>query len=608
VTKTGVQVSAGTFTVQLDFGASAFPGPARFLDIGVKRPADSSFTPLSPRQPITSTPYAVRSLSAETIFIGSERVLNVTGTVAFPNSNTFVGVGAGINNTPGSPGSTSGSFNSFFGERAGSRNTDGNLNSFFGAVAGFANTKGFSNSFFGVNAGFNNTLGDGNSSIGTGAGGNNTEGNFNSFLGESAGTSNTTENNNTFLGARSNGEPGITNSTAVGFRAKVTRSDSLVLGSINGVNAATADTNVGIGTTAPAYKLEVVDSSNTGLRVQTNVPGGTVASFGSSGAFEIDEPFRPGARFQVSEDGNVGIGTTRSSFKLAVIDSSNTGLRVQTNATGGTVASFGGNGAFQVDASGTPGGRFAALENGNVGIATNAPLGRLQVVTTDDINPLIVPVWNDRHFVVGGPANSGAIGFSYDQTNNVGYISSLSPNLFWRNLVLQVGGGNVGIGPNAPMDKLHVSGGLVRFDSLAGGGTTSLCQNPFGQISLCSSSVRYKTSITPFGSGLNLVSRLSPITFNWKQGGLKDLGLGAEDVEKVEPLLVTYNDQGEVEGVKYDRVAVVLINAVKEQQKQIEEQRNQIASLQTTNAALNSRLRALEKSFRTRNRLSRRRR
>ena len=64
VTKTGVNVASGVFTVQLDFGASAFPGADRFLDIGVKHPADSSYTPLVPRQQLTSTPYAIRALSA----------------------------------------------------------------------------------------------------------------------------------------------------------------------------------------------------------------------------------------------------------------------------------------------------------------------------------------------------------------------------------------------------------------------------------------------------------------------------------------------------------------------------------------------------------------
>src|SRR5688572_30130431 len=35
VTKTGVSVTNGIFTVQLDFGTTAFPGEDRFLDIGV---------------------------------------------------------------------------------------------------------------------------------------------------------------------------------------------------------------------------------------------------------------------------------------------------------------------------------------------------------------------------------------------------------------------------------------------------------------------------------------------------------------------------------------------------------------------------------------------
>ena len=45
------------------------------------------------------------------------------------------------------------------------------------------------------------------------------------------------------------------------------------------------------------------------------------------------------------------------------------------------------------------------------------------------------------------------------------------------------------------------------------------------------------------------------------------------------PLLVTYNDKGEVEGVKYDRAAVVLLNAVKEQQVLIEQQQKQLTAM-----------------------------
>lgn len=58
VTRTSVLVISGVFTVQLDFGANAFPGADRFLEIGVRPAGSGTFTILSPRQQITSTPYA----------------------------------------------------------------------------------------------------------------------------------------------------------------------------------------------------------------------------------------------------------------------------------------------------------------------------------------------------------------------------------------------------------------------------------------------------------------------------------------------------------------------------------------------------------------------
>src|SRR3989442_4368927 len=59
-----VAVSNGVFTVGLDFGANAFNGANRFLEISARPTGAGSFTLLTPRQQITSTPYAVRSASA----------------------------------------------------------------------------------------------------------------------------------------------------------------------------------------------------------------------------------------------------------------------------------------------------------------------------------------------------------------------------------------------------------------------------------------------------------------------------------------------------------------------------------------------------------------
>jgi hypothetical protein len=76
-----VAVTGGVFTVQLDFGADAFPGAARYLEIGVRHVGDATFNTLSPRQAIAATPYAIRSASAAstTDFSGSLSG-DVTGT------------------------------------------------------------------------------------------------------------------------------------------------------------------------------------------------------------------------------------------------------------------------------------------------------------------------------------------------------------------------------------------------------------------------------------------------------------------------------------------------------------------------------------------------
>ncbi|CAG0932273.1 hypothetical protein TFLX_02513 [Thermoflexales bacterium] len=58
-----VAVNAGLFTTQLDFGASAFNGQARWLEIAVKCSSDAAFTTLS-RQALTAAPYALYATTA----------------------------------------------------------------------------------------------------------------------------------------------------------------------------------------------------------------------------------------------------------------------------------------------------------------------------------------------------------------------------------------------------------------------------------------------------------------------------------------------------------------------------------------------------------------
>lgn len=197
------------------------------------------------------------------------------------SNNSFFGSSAGNLNTAGgynaffgeSAGfSNAGNFNAFFGQEAGRGNTTGNDNAFFGRRAGYGSADGSGNTFIGTIAGFSNTAGVANTFLGMYAGYYNTTGSFNTFLGRDSGLSNTNEADNTFVGGNANGVIGLYNGTAIGRNALVAQSNSLVLGSIAGVNGATATVNVGLGTASPARQLHVAgDSPAAGINNTTAI-------------------------------------------------------------------------------------------------------------------------------------------------------------------------------------------------------------------------------------------------------------------------------------------------------------------------------------------------
>jgi hypothetical protein len=505
-----VSVAGGVFTVQLDFGACAgcFNGPNRFLEIAVKPSGGSSLTTLSPRQAITSTPYAIKSANAAIAdglslsclncvtsaqiqsVQGSQVIGNIAGNQingTIPVASVPAGSTSYIHN--GTAPQAASNFN-LSGDGTAGGTLSGNI---VNATTQFnlggnriLSTSG-TNLFIGVNSA--SVAGDRNGSTFVGSSTGKLFGNDNTIVGSNAGIlivggQPIYSKDVTLIGASANADPfGINldgNATAIGAHAFVSQRDSLVLGGIAGINGATQDTKVGIGTTTPAARLHV--QGNTILNGNATL------------------------------NGDVAIGTATPQFKLHVIDSSNTGLRVQTNASGGTVASFGGLGDFQIDGPGMPGGRLNAKENGTV--------------------------------IIGDCA---------------------------------------GCFPNVP-DRLVVNG-TIRT-SLASAGALSVCRNSNNQLSTCSSSIRYKTKIADFASGLSLINRLRPVTFDWKESKARDLGLVAEEVAAVEPLLVVHNDKGEIEGVKYDHLSAVFINAFKEQQAQIKSQAEALKNLQTRLASL----------------------
>jgi len=130
--------------------------------------------------------------------------------------------------------------------------------------------------------------------------------------------------------------------------------------------------------------------------------------------------------------------------------------------------------------------------------------------------------------------------------------------------------GYVGIGIVNPTTKLYVNGDITA-NSVAG-----------------TSDARYKTNIRPVTQALNKVKALQGVYFNWNQkdfpqkdfGSQNELGFIAQDVEKIVPEVVTKEKNNEeYRAVKYDKVVALLVEAIKEQQKQIEELQKKVNEL-----------------------------
>jgi hypothetical protein len=271
---------------------------------------------------------------------------------SYTNSNAFLGFAGNATMT--------GSANTASGYRALYSNTTGTDNTASGLVALYLNTTGSNNTASGSDALYQNTTGNLNTASGTNALRFNTTGSANTAIGLGALQSNQTGSNLTCVGYYcAASSDGLSNATAIGALAVVGESNAVVLGSINGVNGATASTNVGIGTTTPAYMLDVNGTGNftglvkfasgqkfpgtstiTGVTAGTDLTGG-----GTSGnvTLNVDTTKVP----QLAADNTfTGVQTIYNKVYIAAAG-------ITLNTSGGTTGVFGVGQNYGVYANGT---------------------------------------------------------------------------------------------------------------------------------------------------------------------------------------------------------------------------------------------------------------
>jgi len=536
-----VTVTNGVFTVQIDLGVCppCFNGFDRFLEISVKQTSASTFTTLTPRQPVTSTPYARRSLSSASADSAITVVADAIGTPQLSNGAvTAAKIGSGAVGT------------SQLADNAVSSIKIAlplNLTSGISATPLISATNTFSGNFTVGLRGETSSTSPGSAGVygkqGTGSG---------------------TGTNPAGVWGDSNNQIGVLGTSVSGNGIGVVGSG--ILYGVNGLSS----TGTGV------YGIYTGLSTGTGVRGESlngiGVHG--ISSSGVAGLFQgrvdvagsstisdkllVGANQLLGAKLQVATDSDSSPGTITAwdsrHFVIAGTSLAQSGMGMSYDLANnvGYIESLIPNVAW---------GNLALQSGGgNVGIGTIAPAARLQIINSSPDGSTNTAAYSAPNI---GP-NFSHIHFG---TTGDWYIRSAANT---GKVVLQDGGGNVGIGTSIPDQKLTVNGGA----SKPGGGSWAVFSDQ-----------RLKTIKGTFTAGLNAVMQLQPIRYEYRQDnalGLRSegehVGFGAQEVQKIIPEAVTKNDKGYLL-VNNDPILWAMLNAIKEQHAQITSQQQQVEDL-----------------------------
>jgi hypothetical protein len=137
------------------------------------------------------------------------------------------------------------------------------------------------------------------------------------------------------------------------------------------------------------------------------------------------------------------------------------------------------------------------------------------------------------------------------------------------NVVIASGGGHVGIATASPSATFEIGPG---GSTLADAWTTR-------------SSARFKTNVQPLFGALAKLTQLQGVSYDSKLSGKHEIGMIAEDVERVLPQIVSRDGEtNEVQGIDYSRLSALLVEALKTQQSEIDSLKQRLQELESSSA------------------------
>ena len=263
-------------------------------------------------------------------------------------------------------------------------------------------------------------------------------------------------------------------------------------------------------------------------------------------------------------------------------------------ANGAAALEFNDTGSFN-----TANGAFALFSNSNGGDNTATGVGTLSsniegnFNTADGAGALALNTTGDDNTAIG----TSTLRSNTDGDHNTAIGSgALSDATGMQNTALGVGAGSgvttansvICIGSGVAGENVSQSCYIGNIFNATSSSGSAVFVNATGKLGTITSSRRFKEKIKPMDQVSKALFALKPVSFRYKKeidpAGTSQLGLVAEDVEKVNPDLVVRDKEGKAYSVRYDQVNAMLLNEFLKEHRKVEEQEATIVQVKS-NAA-----------------------